>query len=315
MIHVAIIHRPFLDAILAGEKTAELRLSTHARAPFGRVAAGERIYLKQASGPFRATAVVDRVESHEALTPHRLRALQKRYAAVVGAGHEDFWRHKRNAKYASVIFLRDVEAVSRGPAIPRSRGLAWYVLPDDADVYPECRVAPSAVTGAGSGPGPEPSRTNGVVRQPISALSASPSARATRRAMPSSPAGRSSGSAVPVATPPDGAGPIALRVTASSLRHRHLAISVDAAARLPDDAFGGNTRMASGRPIRLRFPSGDVVATDIVESRRIFRTRRPWAGFFASEHARPGDVVLLMPRGKRLYDVSLQRCGAAEPCR
>ncbi|MEM9166059.1 MAG: ASCH domain-containing protein [Planctomycetota bacterium] len=141
MIHVAVIHRRYIELILAGKKTAELRLTKTRGAPHGRISPGERLYFKQASGGVRATAVVTRIETCDALTPERIERLERSTAETVLAGCE-FFAARRHANYASVIHFERVEACRSGPdfaaeraANPRS---AWLILPDDADVYPGC---------------------------------------------------------------------------------------------------------------------------------------------------------------------------------
>ncbi|MFW5653865.1 MAG: hypothetical protein ACOC0P_07440 [Planctomycetota bacterium] len=266
MIHIAIIHKRYLDAILDGTKRAELRLTEQARVPFRAISEGERVYLKQASGPFRATAIAGRIDTHEHLTPDGVAALREKYADVVGRGHDDFWHRKRNAKYATIVFLRDVERICFGPEIARSRGLAWFRLPDEADVYPAC------------------------LAQPLESKGRADCGHDDDRLALAEPAGE----------------PIRVRLGQSNLRYNHLTIPKADLHRLPADAIGGNTRSAAGVPIGLQFPDGTIVESDVVRSRRIIRHRGAWRRFFAEAGARVGDTAILTPRGRRLYDVCLE---------
>ena len=59
--HLAIIKRSYLNAIIAGKKTIELRLTKTRTAPFGRICKGDQIYLKASAGPVMATAAVARI--------------------------------------------------------------------------------------------------------------------------------------------------------------------------------------------------------------------------------------------------------------
>ncbi|MEL6497222.1 MAG: ASCH domain-containing protein [Planctomycetota bacterium] len=141
MIHIAVIKREYVELILAGKKTAELRLTRTRGAPHGRVSPGERLYVKQSSGPIRATALVTDVESHEDLTPRRIRQLARDTAKTV-RGKPDFFRERENARYATIMHFDDVEPCSFGPDFAAERAAnpraAWLILPNNACVYPDC---------------------------------------------------------------------------------------------------------------------------------------------------------------------------------
>lgn len=137
MIHVAILMKSYVEMVLSGRKTIESRLTKTARAPYGMIERGERIYFKQSSGPFRATAVVDQVLFVDELTPKRLKELKRAYNGGI-CGDDAFWERKRDSNYASLIWLRGVEAVEYGPKVNPQRGIAWLTLDDEMDVYPNC---------------------------------------------------------------------------------------------------------------------------------------------------------------------------------
>lgn len=141
MIHVAVVKREYVELILAGKKTAELRLTRSRGAPHGRVAEGERLYFKQSSGAVRATAVVTRVETHDGLTREGISRLEAATARTV-RGSRAFFDERRDARYASVIHFDSVEPCASGPDFSAERAAspraAWLVLPDDACVYPDC---------------------------------------------------------------------------------------------------------------------------------------------------------------------------------
>lgn len=130
-IHVAILKAPYIAAILRGEKTVESRLTATAQPPFGRIAVGERLFLKASGGPFHATARAAAVEQHGELTRDAMRQLYQRYHRRVG-GDDDYWQSKADSRYATFITLRDVEPIDVGPDYPRVNMKAWHVL-DEAD--------------------------------------------------------------------------------------------------------------------------------------------------------------------------------------
>lgn len=131
MDHVALIHRRFVELILVGAKTVEARLHRVRCDPFERVSPGDRVYFKQTGGPFRASARVRRVVCRSGLDPVGVRALRREFGAGVGAPRQ-FWAAKRSARYATLIWLDDVEPVDRGPDYARLRAAAprraWFVL-------------------------------------------------------------------------------------------------------------------------------------------------------------------------------------------
>lgn len=129
--HVAIMHRGYLKLILQGRKTMESRLTRWRLPPWGKASAGDVIYFKQTSGPFRCKAVIHRVHFYDNLTPEKIDAIRKQYNHTI-AGADDYWQAKRNCRYATLLELADVTAVTTGPAFPRSHGQAWFVLDDSA---------------------------------------------------------------------------------------------------------------------------------------------------------------------------------------
>jgi ASC-1-like (ASCH) protein len=144
VIHVAIVLKQYLDLILDRSKRIEMRLTRNNLPPFEQIEPGERIYFKQSSGPFRATAVVEHVEFLDGLNPARIAELKHHYNDEV-CGDDEIWRRKANSSFGTLIWLTDVEPVHFGPALRPQRGLAWLVLPDHEDVYPQCTLAPETL--------------------------------------------------------------------------------------------------------------------------------------------------------------------------
>jgi ASC-1-like (ASCH) protein len=130
MIHVAVLLKPYLDSILDGSKTVECRLTRDARAPFDMIESGERIYFKQSAGPYRATAIADHVLFESGLTPRRVMQIKRDYGHLLH-GADEYWRMKRNARFCTLIWLRDVEPISVGPEIGNLQGRAWEVFEEE----------------------------------------------------------------------------------------------------------------------------------------------------------------------------------------
>lgn len=134
--HVAILDAALIDAILEGRKTIETRLSVHRRAPFGAVTAGDTVYLKRRGGGFAARARVHSVAFLSNLTPGGVRDIQAAYNDRV-LGTRAYWRGKRRARYASLIWLEEARETDTGPCYVSpgrtpSRH-AWFVLGNGSD--------------------------------------------------------------------------------------------------------------------------------------------------------------------------------------
>lgn len=122
--------RPYVDLILQGKKTVESRLTMQARDPFDNVEPGERIYFKQSSGPYRATAIAGHVLFEDNLTPRRIKEIEREYNHLI-RGEESFWNWKRHSKFCTLIWLREVRPLEVGPAIRPLQGVAWLTLEED----------------------------------------------------------------------------------------------------------------------------------------------------------------------------------------
>jgi len=127
MMHVAVLRARHIDEMLAGRKTVESRLSRVRCAPFGKVAQGDIIYIKESSGDHRAMSRARRILTFTDLTPRRVLDLKRQYNKSI-CGPDAYWREKRSARFATLIRLDGVEPVSAGPVIPKLYGRAWICL-------------------------------------------------------------------------------------------------------------------------------------------------------------------------------------------
>ena len=128
-IHVAILRPPYPQLILNGRKTIESRLTKAPLEPFNKISTGERIFIKQTSGPFVATAVAGEVFFFDRLTREKVAALKTKFNDEV-CGDDAFWNWKRDANFATFIRLTHIQPIDRGPKMKPSSGLAWFVLDD-----------------------------------------------------------------------------------------------------------------------------------------------------------------------------------------
>jgi len=86
--HLVILKKSYLDAILNNHKKIELRLTKSRHHGFGRVFAGDKLFIKESSGPVCATATVEAVKNHENLTPEKILEIKQRYNHQIGGNDE-----------------------------------------------------------------------------------------------------------------------------------------------------------------------------------------------------------------------------------
>ena len=129
--HLVILKRPYLDAILAGRKRIESRFARTKRYAFGRVTAGDKLFLKASSGPVCATATVAAVREFDDLTPQKLAELKRRYNQDI-LGNDGYWRSKADSRFGFLVWLKDVRAIDP-VRICKKDWRAWVVLTEKQD--------------------------------------------------------------------------------------------------------------------------------------------------------------------------------------
>ena len=124
--HLAILKKPYLDAILDGSKPIESRLTKTKRPYFHRIAPDDTIFLKQSSGPVLATAKVSKVKYFEDLTPAKITEIKKQYNKDI-LGSDEYWQSKLDCKFAVLTWLKDVQPIEP-VMINKTDWRAWVVL-------------------------------------------------------------------------------------------------------------------------------------------------------------------------------------------
>ncbi|MGQ9547746.1 MAG: ASCH domain-containing protein [Roseiflexus sp.] len=125
--HLAILREPYLSRILMGVKTIESRFLRVRTAPYGCVAAGDRLLLKRSGGPITATARVTDVAFYDNLTPTRVAALIDQYAGGLCLD-DDMLKRAQRSRYAVLIWLGDVAPIEFPPLLNKRDRRAWVVL-------------------------------------------------------------------------------------------------------------------------------------------------------------------------------------------
>ncbi len=126
--HLVILKKPYLDAILAGRKTVESRFIKTRHCPFGRVSAGDRLFLKVSSGPVCATAIVAAAENFENLTPRQIAAIREKHNRQI-CGSDEYWQNIAHCSFGILAWLKDVKTI-RPVYINKKDWRGWVVLTD-----------------------------------------------------------------------------------------------------------------------------------------------------------------------------------------
>ncbi len=124
--HLVILRKPYLDAILAGRKTIESRFMKTRHSPFGKVAAGDKLFLKASSGPVCATATIAEVKSFENLTAGQIGEIKNQYNDRIG-GSDEYWQSIASCRFGVLVWLEDVRLI-KPVQICKKDWRGWVVL-------------------------------------------------------------------------------------------------------------------------------------------------------------------------------------------
>jgi ASC-1-like (ASCH) protein len=124
--HLVILKKPYLEAILSGQKTIESRFSKARPRAFKRVLPGDRLFLKLSSGPVCATAVIAAIKNFEDLKPEKKCEIKRRYNEQI-KGSDEYWKSKADCKYGFLVQLKDVHPI-HPVRIRKKDWRAWVVL-------------------------------------------------------------------------------------------------------------------------------------------------------------------------------------------
>lgn len=129
--HLVILKKPYLEAILTGQKRIESRFTKTRREPFGQVLPGDKLFLKESSGPVCAVAAVAAVKFFENLTPAKIMEIKQRYNNYI-RGSNEYWQSKADCRFGFLVWLKDTEPIEP-VRIYKKDWRAWVVLTEKED--------------------------------------------------------------------------------------------------------------------------------------------------------------------------------------
>lgn len=125
-IHLAIMTEPYLTKVRTGEKFIESRLTKVNISPFEQAGEGDVILFKRSGGAILAIASVERAEFRHLAGADAPKTLAEKYAD--GLSYEPgYVETKREAKFASLLWLSEVRSVPPTPLDKRGRQ-AWVTF-------------------------------------------------------------------------------------------------------------------------------------------------------------------------------------------
>ena len=129
--HLVILRKEYVEAILKGRKTIESRFTMTRREYWKKILYGDRLFIKQSSGPVCATAEVMKVQYYEGLTAERIEQIKKKYNHLI-SGEDEYWRSKKDCRYGVLVWLGKVEPIEP-VRIDKRDWRAWVVLTKKED--------------------------------------------------------------------------------------------------------------------------------------------------------------------------------------
>lgn len=141
--HLVILKELYLEAILSGRKRIESRFMKTRHSPFGQVRPGDRLFLKQSSGPVCGTATVSAVKNFQNLTAGQVLEIKQQYNHHIG-GADKYWESKTDCLFGLLVWLEDARQIEPVRIYKRD-WRAWVVLTDKENfgLLKMCAVKPS----------------------------------------------------------------------------------------------------------------------------------------------------------------------------
>lgn len=129
-LHLAILQPPYLDLIVDGTKTIESRFNTKRAAPFGKVAVGDLVLLKETGKPVTNYFFAGSALSLD-LNEVPIGYVREQYGAAIQAQNEDaFWLAREASRYATLIGVGERGSIKPFTVVKRDQR-GWVTFARD----------------------------------------------------------------------------------------------------------------------------------------------------------------------------------------
>lgn len=125
-VHLAVFVEPYLEYVLAGQKTVESRFSRVRCPPYRRVRPGDVVLLKASGGPVMGLCEVRHTWFYN-LDPDSWQTIRKEFAEALCAQDPEFWTDRERAEFATLMLVGRVLRTSPVPWEKKDRR-GWVVL-------------------------------------------------------------------------------------------------------------------------------------------------------------------------------------------
>ena len=124
--HIAVMQQPYLEKIIAGQKTIESRFTKVRCPPFEVINPGDQIYFKKAGGPVVAKGVAEKVMFYSDLDRGKIRDIASTFSDGLQV-ESSFMNCKQASRYGTLIFLCNVVPVKPFRVEKKDRR-GWVVI-------------------------------------------------------------------------------------------------------------------------------------------------------------------------------------------
>src|SRR5579864_5963670 len=102
--HLAIFQQPYIDWILAGQKTIESRFSLNRVLPYGVVKAGDIVVMKESGGKVLGEFCVAHVNFYSNLTTQTALELMQKFKTQLCLD-DGFIQRKKESRFATLMYV------------------------------------------------------------------------------------------------------------------------------------------------------------------------------------------------------------------
>lgn len=125
--HLGIFTKDNIGKILSGKKTVDGRFSKIKVSPFGDVAVGDTVYIKEPGEGVIGQFLVSKVIYIDHPTENDLGEIKKKYSSSLQSD-ERFWSRLEKVNYISLIFIKSVTRFLVPPVFDKKDSRGWVRL-------------------------------------------------------------------------------------------------------------------------------------------------------------------------------------------